>query len=282
MSSVQPSPDVWILNSASACAECDQRAHCLPAVLDTRELARLDSLITPPHRVPRGGYLIHAGTELQSLFAIHSGSLKSSITDKDGREQTMGFYLAGELLGMDAIGSGKHICDVIALEDSELCKIPFARLQQLSRDIPALGRHLHCMMSAEITRSYNVMLLLGGMRAGERLAAFLLNLSHRFLARGCSPSQLVLRMTRHEIGSYLGLQHETVSRTLSHFQRKAMIAVQGKEIRLIDLEKLKTIMQGADSRFAELLANEDVKVMINKFPAQIPPVQHAAAVGGPP
>ena len=280
MGSVQPLPRPGIAYSHTACASCGLRAGCLPAGLNVRELARFDSLITPRHRVRRGQHLCRTGTALQSLFVIRSGAVKSCVTDDDGRVQIMGFYLAGELLGMDAIATGRHICDVIALEDSEVCNIPFAGLQQLSRDIPALGHDLHCMMSREIGRGYGVMLLLGTMRADERLAAFLLNLSQRFLARGYSPSNLVLRMPRREIGSYLGLKLETVSRTLSGFQREALIAVRRKDIRIIDLETLKAIMQGADPQFRGLPADGDAAAMTSKFPARMPWGHAAAPAGG--
>lgn len=271
MSSAQPLPEVEVAGSRSVCANCRLRANCLPAGLNARDLARLVSLITPRHGIRRGSYLFRPGTELRSLFAIRSGSLKSSVVGDDGREQIMGFYLPGELLGMDAIGSGRHICDVIALEDSEVCKIPYAALEQLARDAPALGRNLKRVMGREIERGYCVMLLLGGMNAGERLATFLLSLSHRLDARGYSPRHFAMRMTRADIGSYLGLKLETVSRTLSRFQREGMLEVQGKEIRLIDPGKLKAIMQGTHPQLDALAAHADSPVMMNGFAATTPP-----------
>lgn len=278
MSNVQSLAEVRIANSRTACANCGLHRDCLPAGLNVGDLARLDALITPRYVIRRGEHLCRAGARLQSLFAIRSGSLKSSVTDQDGHEQIVGFFLAGELLGMDAIGRGSHVCDVIALEDCEVCRIPFAELQQLCREIPALARNLNSMMSREIGRGYGVMLLLGSMNAEERIATFLLSLSRRFRARGFSPSQLLMRMTRHEIGSYLGLKLETVSRVFSRFQRAAIVSVKGKEIRLLNPDKLRGIVEHADPQLDGLLANADAAVRVKQYPADTRSDHAAAAI----
>ncbi len=150
--------------------------------------------------------------------------------------------MGGELIGMDGIGTELHTCDAVALEDSEVCVIPFSRLEDLSREVQALQHHFHKVMSREIVRDHGVMMLLGSMRAEERLAAFLVNLSQRFTARGYSPSEFYLRMTREEIGSYLGLKLETVSRVFSRFQDEGLVSVQQKHIRIIDIPRLKQVM----------------------------------------
>ena len=149
---------------------------------------------------------------------MRSGFFKTTLVMEDGRDQVTGFHMAGDMLGMDGIGPDQHSCNAVALEDSEVCVIPFGRLEELSREIDVLQQHFHKVMSREIVREHGVMLLLGSMRAEERLAAFLLNLSQRFTSRGYSPSEFNLRMTREEIGSYLGLKLETVSRVFSKFQ----------------------------------------------------------------
>jgi len=230
----------------TACSACSLHELCLPAGLGQDELERLDKIIKLKRPLKRGEYLYRSGGELQSLYAVRTGFMKSCVLHDDGREQVAGFHMAGELLGMDAIGTSKHICDAIALEDSDICEIPFSDLEQLSRDIPTLQRHFHRIMSREIARDYGVMLLLGSMRAEERLAAFLLNLSQRFAARGYSPTRFILRMTREEIGSYLGLKLETISRTFSHFQNDELIAVHNKSIELKDPAGLRALIgQGA-------------------------------------
>ena len=153
--------------------------------------------------------------------------------------------MAGELLGLDGIGSDRHTCDAVALEDSQVCVIPYGQLEDLSREFTDLQRQFHKIMSREIVRDHGVMLLLGSMRAEERLAAFLLNLTQRLQARGFSPSSLVLRMTREEIGSYLGLKLETVSRCFSKFQDDGILEVKQRQIQVLDPTALQTIVSGA-------------------------------------
>jgi CRP/FNR family transcriptional regulator, anaerobic regulatory protein len=225
-----------------ACSSCSLRELCLPAGLDQGELERLDKIVNRKRPLKRGDCLYRAGGASQSLYAVRTGFLKSCVLHDDGREQIVGFHMMGELLGMDAIGAGKHLCDAVALEDSEICEIPFGELEHLSRDLPTLQQHFHRIMSREIARDYGVMLLLGSMRAEERLAAFLLNLSQRFVTRGYSPTRFNLRMTRKEIGSYLGLKLETISRAFSHFQSEGLIKVQKKSIELKDLERMRALL----------------------------------------
>ncbi|MCX7163470.1 MAG: helix-turn-helix domain-containing protein, partial [Rhodocyclales bacterium] len=164
--------------------------------------------------------------------------------------QVTGFQMAGEILGMDGISTEVHACNAVALEDSEVCLIPFTELENLSSEIRTLQHHLHKVMSREIVRDHGVMMLLGTMRAEERLAAFLLNLSQRFTARGYSPAEFHLRMTREEIGSYLGLKLETVSRAFSRFQDEGLISVQQKHIRILDIRRLKTLLAPPDGRIS--------------------------------
>lgn len=192
------------------------------------------------HRRPlrRNEHLHRAGSALKSLYATHSGFLKTSITANDGREQVVGFSMTGELLGMDAIGTGMHQCDTVALEDSSLCGMRYADLEKLGHAIPALQNHFHRMMGAEITREHGIMLLLGAMCAEERIATFLLNLSKRLFARGYSGTSFRLPMTRQDIGSYLGLKLETVSRVFSYFNDLQLISVNSKSIRIESMAKL--------------------------------------------
>jgi CRP/FNR family transcriptional regulator len=225
-----------------ACSSCSLRELCLPAGLDSGEMERMDRLVTHRHRLRRGAGLYRAGEPLATLFAIRSGFMKSCVLHDDGREQVAGFHMAGDVLGLDAIGGGSHTCDTVALEDTEVCEIPFASLEQLSRELPSLQHQLHRIMSREIVRDYGVMLLLGSMSAEERLAAFLLNLSQRFAARGYSPNEFRLRMTRQEIGSYLGLKLETVSRAFSRFQERGLILVRQKDVRMLDVPGVKAVL----------------------------------------
>jgi CRP/FNR family transcriptional regulator, anaerobic regulatory protein len=219
------------------CSTCNLREVCLPCGMTGPDVEMLGDLVYTRRRVKRGESLFHAGSGFDSIFAVRSGFFKSSVLLEDGRDQVTAFHMAGEVLGMDGIGTGHHTSDVVALEDSEVCIIPYERLE-----LPELQRQLQKVMSRELVRDQGVMMLLGTMRAEERLAAFLLNLSQRFVARGFSPHEFHLRMTRDEIGSYLGLSLETVSRLFSRFQAEKLIAVQQKHIRMLDVPGLRAVM----------------------------------------
>ncbi len=214
----------------------------MPLGLNQEELNRIDDLVAVRRKVKRGTTLFRNGEAFTALYAIRTGFFKTSITTEDGRDQVTGFQMAGEIIGLDGIVNDQHTCDAVALEDAEVCEMPFDRIEELSREVNALQRHVHKIMSREIVREHGVMLLLGSMRAEERLAAFLLNLVQRLHARGFSPLELVLRMTREEIGSYLGLKLETVSRTFSKFAEDGMVEVKQRHIRILDTEALKRIV----------------------------------------
>ena len=226
----------------TTCSSCNLRELCLPCGLTGNDATRADELVNTRRRVKRGDTLYRSGDAFNSLYAVRSGFFKSTMLLEDGRDQVTGFHMPGEILGMDGIGQETHTCGAIALEDSEVCVIPYARLEELGQEVPQLARQFHKVMSREIVRDQGVMMLLGSMRAEERLAAFLMNLSKRFKARGYSSSEFHLRMTREEIGSYLGLKLETVSRIFSRFQEDGLISVQQKHIRILDIEKLKHLL----------------------------------------
>lgn len=227
-----------------ACSNCNLRELCLPLGLSLKEIERLEELVATRKRVKRGDALFRAGDRFESLYAIRLGFVKSTVMSSDGREQVTGFHMAGELVGLDGISSEMHSCDTVALEDTEVCVIPYERLEEVASTMPALGIHFHKVMSREIVREHGVMLLLGSMHAEERLAAFLLNLSQRFEARGYSRTEFVLRMTRAEIGSFLGLKLETVSRVLSRFSHEGLIEVNQKHVRIVSPEGLRGIVSG--------------------------------------
>lgn len=222
------------------CATCSLRELCLPLGLNEHEIAMLDNLVSHKCKIQRGEFLHQAGLRFQSLYAIRRGFFKTCVLEKDGRQQVTGFYMTGELLGLDAISTETYNCDTVALEDSEVCEVPFAKLEEMSRNIPTLMHHFHKIMSREIVKDHGVMMLLGSMRAEERLAAFLLNLSRRFVKRGYSASDFILRMTREEIGSYLGLKFETVSRAFSRLQDENIISVNNKHVNIHDMDRLRS------------------------------------------
>jgi CRP/FNR family transcriptional regulator, anaerobic regulatory protein len=225
-----------------ACSSCNLRELCLPVGLSEDEMVKLDNVISTRRRVKRGSALFNAGDPFTSLYAVRSGFFKTSVTTSDGRDQVTGFQMTGEVLGMDGIVQDKHSCAAIALEDAEVCVLPFDKIESLSREFSALQHHVHKIMSREIVRDHGVMLLLGSMRAEERLAAFLLNLVQRLHARGFSQSELILRMTREEIGSYLGMKLETVSRTFSKFMDDGIIDVKQRYVHIKDTQGLEAIV----------------------------------------
>ncbi len=224
-----------------ACSNCNLRELCMPLGLNAQEMSRIDELVDTRRKVKRGTTLFHDGDKFTSLYAIRTGFFKTCVAAEDGRDQVTGFQMAGEVVGLDGIVNDRHTCNAVALEDAEVCAMPFERIEELSREVSALQHHLHRIMSREIVRENGVMLLLGSMRAEERLAAFLLNLTQRLHARGFSASELVLRMTREEIGSYLGLTLETVSRTFSRFSEDGIVEVRQRHIRILDSAALQRI-----------------------------------------
>ena len=218
------------------------RTLCLPVGLTDSDIDELEGMLGNRTRLKKGDALFRNGAPFTALYAIKLGSLKTTVLSDDGREQVAGYHMAGDLLGLDGMGDDRHGCEAIALEDSELCVMPFTRIEELARHVPALQHNLHKFMSREIERDHRVMLLLGSMRAEERLAAFLLNLSERYKTRGYSSTEFVLRMTREEIGSYLGLKLETVSRLFSKFQEEGLVMVAGRSIKIIDMPVLKQLV----------------------------------------
>lgn len=193
-------------------------------------------------RIGRSENLYLAGNRFASLYAVRKGFLKTTAILEKGRDQVTGFSIPGEVLGMDGIEGGKHACNTVALEDSEVCAIPFSRSQELMLAIPGRQRHFHIMMSREIAREHGMMLLLGSMSAEQRMAMFLLDLSQRFAAHGHSASEFNLRLSRQEIGSYLSLTLTTVSRMFSRFHERGLIAVRQKFIRILDRDKLEQVI----------------------------------------
>ncbi len=214
----------------------------MPVGLSNDELSRIDDIVATRRKIKRGESLFQSGEKFTNLFAIRTGFFKTCIASEDGRLQVTGFQMAGEIVGLDGIVNDTHTCDAVALEDAEVCVMPFDRIEEISREVSSLQRHVHKIMSREIVREHGVILFLGSMRAEERLAAFLLNLVQRLHARGFSQSELILRMSREEIGSYLGMKIETVSRTFSKFVEENIVEVKQRHVRILNTDALKDIV----------------------------------------
>jgi CRP/FNR family transcriptional regulator len=225
----------------SDCSACGSHKFCQP--LDAG--GELDGMVTHRVRVRKGGILVHAGDAQTTLYVVRSGSCKSVATTAGGQEHLTGYAMSGDFVGLEALSAGRHDATVTALEDSEFCAIGVERLESASRNDPRVQRALHALLAREIGRERRASLMLGAMRAEQRLAAFLLDLADRYAARGYSSTAFVLRMTREEIGSHLGLQLETVSRLFSRFHRDGQIRVQGREVRILDRAALARLVDAS-------------------------------------
>ncbi|MDX1265901.1 MAG: FNR family transcription factor [Oceanisphaera sp.] len=228
--------------AASSCAihcqDCSISQLCIPLGLNSDELDELDNIIERKKPIQKSQELFKAGEELKALYAIRAGSVKSYTITEQGDEQITGFHLAGDLIGFDAINTGSHPSFAQALETSMVCEIPYEVLDDLSGKLPRLRQQIMRLMSNEINGDQQMILLLSKKTAEERLAAFLHGLSSRFSQRGFSAREFRLTMTRGDIGNYLGLTVETVSRLLGRFQKTNLIEVDGKYIRILDLPAL--------------------------------------------
>jgi len=224
-----------------ACKDCSLFQLCLPVGVDGDDLQRLDDIIKRKRPVKRGDDLFRVGEPFHAVYAVRSGSIKTYAPTHDGQEQVTGFHLAGELLGLDAINTNTHPCTAKALETTSVCEIPFERLEELGAQIPSLQRQLFKVMSREIFEEETHTLLLGKRNAEERLAAFLLGISNRFKSRGFSATEFNLSMSRNDIGNYLGLAVETVSRMFTRFQEEGVLSVERKHVIIHDLERLQRL-----------------------------------------
>lgn len=224
-----------------SCVDCDGGELCLPSGLPEPDLATLERIVRRRRTMQKGQTLYRMADPLRSLFAVRHGSVKTSMVTPDGRVQVLGFYLPGELIGVDAIDQARFPCDAVALETTELCEIPWLQLNELARRIPALQHQLVRLMSREIVRDEELLLMLGHLSAEARLAACLLNFRARYQRLGGESDRFTLSMSRQDLGDYLGLALETVSRFFTHLQDEKLIEVQGRDIRVIDLSGLRVM-----------------------------------------
>lgn len=219
---------------AARCSAWRLMDFSLYAGLDPDEVSHIEQALTKRSWFQKSDVLFRAGDRFKALYAIHSGSCKTVLLGKGGQEQIAGFHIAGEIIGIDGIGTDIHDCQATALEELEICRIPFDTIENLARLSDVFRQNLNKLLSQESARVHVLMLVLGTMRAEQRLAAFLLDLSERYRARGYSSCEFALRMTRQEIGSYLGLKLETVSRLFARLQREGTLQVQGRLLKLLD------------------------------------------------
>jgi CRP/FNR family transcriptional regulator len=209
--------------------------------LSADDVDRLDSIVKRTRPLHRGDHLFRGGERFRSLFVVKTGSVKTYAPSEEGGEQVLGFHLPGEIIGLDAIDKDCHACSAKVLETSAICEIPFQRFEELASTIPSLQHQMFRLLSKEIGHDAEMLMLLGKKNAEERLAAFLVSMSKRLSKRGLSPTDFYLSMSRHEIGNYLGLAVETVSRLFTRFQDERLLKVDRKHVEVIDLESLEAM-----------------------------------------
>jgi CRP/FNR family transcriptional regulator, anaerobic regulatory protein len=220
------------------CSTCVLGQFCLPLGLSAMEVAQVDTLVKDRVQLHKGDTLYRHGEPLNAMYSVRFGTLKTEHSLPDGRAQIIGFHMPGEILGLDGIGEHQYQANAIALEESEVCIIRFSEFENLASQIPSLQHQFHRILSRELTQDQRHLLSLGTLRAEERLAGFLINLSQRYAARGYECTTFDLKMSREDIGSYLGIQIETVSRMLSRFTESGLLQIKQRHVKLIDIEGL--------------------------------------------
>jgi len=229
-----------------SCSTCRLAELCIPIALKIEDINKLESIVHRGRPIKKGDHIYREDEEFKSIYAVRLGSVKTYLMTNDGREQVTGFYMAGEVFGMDGVASGIHETSAVAMETSAICAIPFERLEELGTLIPSLQRHMFKLLGQEITEDQKLITLLSKNSADERLAALFLSLSQRCKAIGLSPDNIILPMSRSDIGNYLGLTVETVSRVLSRMQKKEVIRIDNKELSILDMDALRAITNYSD------------------------------------
>jgi CRP/FNR family transcriptional regulator len=242
LENARPCPHDYQVN----CGNCRLNSICLPLALESDDIQQLDDIIQRSKPLQKGQHLYREGDDFQSVYAVRSGTLKAYKTTDDGREQVTGFYFPGEILGMDGISKNAHASSARTLETAAVCEIPFSSLAKLSALMPNLQRHFFQLMSREITEDQVLITLLSKNTADERVAALLLSISTRYARRKLSATHFRLPMSRVDIGNYLGLTVETVSRVFSRMQKLEILSVDNKEIAILDMQGVRNMANVAN------------------------------------
>jgi len=214
---------------------------CLPAGVSKGDIERLDNVVRSRVPLDRGEALFRSGEAFESLYVIRGGSVRTAQPGGDGDEQVIGFHIAGEIVGLDAISDDVHHCDAVALERTTVCAVPFGHLETVAAEIPALQRQIHRIISREMVQDHHHLVALGRRTARERLALFLHSLSGRLHGAGYSGTDFRLTMSRDDIANYLGLALETVSRLLTRLTEEGVIGVDRRRVIIHDSAALAEI-----------------------------------------
>lgn len=232
-----------------SCADCSLHMLCLPAGIDADDLGRLESVVQRRKPLVKGESLYRTGDPLRGLFVASEGSFKTVVVNAAGEEHVLGFHLPGELFGLDAVGSGQHRCDAVALSDARVCELPFTQLATISAKLPSLQRQLLRVIGQSADRDHDHVDVLSRRQASERVALFVHSLSERFRRIGRPADDFQLPMSRDEIARYLGLVLETVSRGFSRLHEDGVIEVRGRRVRILDQDALSLAANGGGDGF---------------------------------
>ncbi len=222
----------------TSCKSCSLSELCLPRGLNDTEMETLDNLVEKQKPINAGDYVFQSGQAFKNLYAIKSGSVKVILPSEDGEQQIIGFFMPGELLGLDAMGKNKHVCSAIALETTSVCSLPYNDMQEICHDIKSLSQQFLSLISSEIGNEHQMLLTLGKKKAESRLATFLINLSSRYANRGLASNEFNLSMSRYDISNYLGLANETVSRLFTRLREDNILTVERRLVKIVDHDKL--------------------------------------------
>ena len=233
-----PSPIADDGDAYHFCSTCAFSAACLQNGYDKTHLQELHVLVQHVGPFREGEHIFREGDPFNVIAAVRGGTVKTYVNDSEGREQVLGFFLPGEVIGLSAISHAKYPCNAVALDSVVLCKFSFPNIAALATRMPGLQQQLFRLLSEDINKAA---LLAGNFTADERMAAFLVSLSRRYAARGFSPNRFVVSMTRTDIANYLRLASETVSRVLRRFQDEGLLHVDRRDIELLQRPKLEAL-----------------------------------------
>lgn len=229
---------VDLVRLRESCAKCSLQALCLPAAIGLDDMDQLDRVVRNRRPMVVGDHLYRSGQSLAALYVAREGAFKTTITDEQGQSQVIGFHLPGELIGLDALGTGAHACDAVALTQANVCEVPLSELESVAAQVPGLQHQLLRIIGQSINRDHSHLEMLGVKSATDRMALFLHGMSERYRLLGRPAELIVLPMSRQDIGSYLGLVIETVSRTLNKMQEDGLISVHGRQVKILDMKRL--------------------------------------------
>lgn len=236
-----------LLDLPLSCSHCRLSDLCLPIALNQAEIERLDDIIQRNRPLKKGAHLYRQGDIFKSIFAVRSGSFKSYVLGLNGQRHVTGFFFPGDIIGIDAIARHHHLNSTVALEHASVCEIPFSQLEKLSHQLPGLQHQFFSIMGTEISKAVQIHTLLSSYTAEQRLASFILSLSTRFARCQLSSKRFLIHMTRGDIGEYLGLTLESVSRSLSVLKKKQLISISSKDIEIKDIEGLQILLADKES-----------------------------------